>query len=81
MSNYPRPTERTLHVEREPVPGTCPACTGDDLRRYPVLTEGGWFQVVKCQRCLHSVSRERWRLLGPVEVLVTSLGGDAHDRR
>ena len=73
MSSYPRPNEPLLFVEREPVEGECPECGASDLRRYPVLTEGGWFQVVKCQACLHSVSRERWHLLGPVEVLVASL--------
>jgi transposase-like protein len=60
-------------VTREPAPGACPACGDENLRRYPVLSEGGWFQIVKCQSCLHSVSRERWHLLGPVEVLVASL--------
>ena len=73
MSSYPRPTEPVLFVEREPVGGECPECGASNLRRYPVLTEGGWFQVVKCQTCLHSVSRERWHLLGPVELLVASL--------
>jgi hypothetical protein len=73
VSSYPRPTQPVLFVEREPVSGECPECGASDLRRYPVLTEGGWFQVVKCQTCLHSVSRERWHLLGPVEVLVASL--------
>jgi hypothetical protein len=73
VSSYPRPTQPVLFVEREPVGGECPECGASDLRRYPVLTEGGWFQVVKCQICLHSVSRERWHLLGPVEVLVASL--------
>jgi hypothetical protein len=73
VSSYPRPNEPFLFVAREPIEGDCPECGVDDLRRYPVLTEGGWFQVVKCQACLHSISRERWHLLGPVEVLVASL--------
>ena len=55
MSSYPRPTQPVLFVEREPVGGECPECGASDLRRYPVLTEGGWFQVVKCRTCLHSV--------------------------
>lgn len=73
MSSYPRPAEATLSVEKEPVDGTCPACGERRLLRYPVLSEGGWFQVVKCQACLHSVSRERWSRLGPIELLVDSL--------
>jgi vanillate/4-hydroxybenzoate decarboxylase subunit D len=73
VSSYPRPTELTLHVEREPVDGDCPSCGAADLRRYPVLSEGGWFQVVKCQACLTSVSREPWHRLGPLSLLVESL--------
>ena len=34
------------------------------LRRYPVLSEGGWFMVVKCPACLASLSREPWNRLG-----------------
>jgi len=59
-------------VDRVPVPGTCPACGAPELRAYPVLSEGGWFSVVKCAACLHSVSRQRWSLLGPVQL--TSAG-------
>jgi NMD protein affecting ribosome stability and mRNA decay len=55
-------------TELEPVKvrveGTCPECAGVDLRRYPVLGAEGWFEVVKCQQCLASVSRERWHRLG-----------------
>jgi hypothetical protein len=58
--------EPVLTVEREPVDGECPACGRDDLRRYPVLSDGGWFLVVKCQTCLHSVSRDPWNRLGTV---------------
>jgi vanillate/4-hydroxybenzoate decarboxylase subunit D len=73
VSSYPRPQELTLSVEKEAVEGTCPACGKATLKRYPVLSEGGWFQVVKCQSCLHSVSREPWSRLGPIAVLVDSL--------
>jgi hypothetical protein len=66
---YPRPTELTLSVTREPVDGTCEACGAADLRAYPVMSEGGWFQVVKCQTCLHSNAREPWTLLGPISLL------------
>jgi hypothetical protein len=50
------------------VEGTCPECGAEALRRYPVLAAEGWFEVVKCQRCLHSVSRERWHRLGFVHL-------------
>jgi hypothetical protein len=53
-----------------------PGSTAADFRRYPVLSEGGWYMVVKNQKTLDSVSREPWRLLGPVEL--TSEGLDVN---
>ncbi len=50
-----------------------PGSTVDDFRRYPVLSEGGWFMVIKHQRTLQSVSREPWRLLGPVPLVSEGL--------
>jgi len=44
-----------------------------DLREYPVLSEGGWFRVIKNQRTLEEVARRPWRLLGPIELLSHSL--------
>ena len=70
----PRPQERFLTVERELVPGACPECGAEALRRYPVVSEGGWLQVTKCQACLCSVEREPWnRGLGPFTFLVDQL--------
>jgi len=66
---HPRPTELTLSVERKAVEGTCPECGEAQLQAYPVLSEGGWFDVVKCANCLHSVSRETGPKLGPIELL------------
>jgi NMD protein affecting ribosome stability and mRNA decay len=64
-------------TELEPVKvrveGTCPECGGSDLRRYPVLGAEGWFEVVKCQRCLASLSRERWHRLGWVRLAEDAL--------
>jgi hypothetical protein len=45
----------------------------EDLRRYPVLAEGGWFIVIKNQKTLQSISRTPWRLLGPINLLSDSL--------
>jgi len=73
MSQDQKTTRQFLFLDREPVEGTCPRCGEEDLRRYPVNSEGGWFQVVKCQRCLFSVSRERWNRLGPIQLLSDSL--------
>jgi vanillate/4-hydroxybenzoate decarboxylase subunit D len=69
MPPFPRPQEATVSLVKEPVDGSCPECGAAQLRRYPVNSEGGWFQVVKCQNCLHSVSRERWHLLGSLQLL------------
>ncbi len=56
-------------VAREPRDGNCPQCGAAALRAYPVVAEQGWVQVVKCQNCLHSVSREPWHRLGPIQLL------------
>jgi hypothetical protein len=58
-----------LAVEREAVEGACAECGAEELSRYPVLAEDGWLTVVKCPRCLTSVSREPWRRLGWLELL------------
>ena len=55
---FQRPGEPYLSVERRPVEGACPECGAEELAEYRVLGDGGWFDVRKCQRCLHSVSRE-----------------------
>ena len=54
-------------VPREQVPGDCAECGAGALMRYPVLSEGGWFNVVKCQACLASAAREPWSPLGYVD--------------
>jgi len=58
MHTFPRPAELHLSVERRPVAGACPECGADGLAEYRVLSDGGWFDVCKCQVCLASVSRE-----------------------
>jgi len=64
MWSFPRPEEPTLSVTREPVDGTCPNCGGHDIAAYPVVSEGGWWDVVKCQTCLTSLRRTRGPRLG-----------------
>ncbi|NNL86584.1 MAG: hypothetical protein HKP27_13075 [Myxococcales bacterium] len=75
MSNFVfnRPAELFPVQEREPVAGACAECGEEHLQRYPVLSEGGWFMVVKCQTCLHSQSRERWHRLGHVQLATDAL--------
>jgi hypothetical protein len=59
VHSFPRPDELHLVAAREPAQGTCPECGGDELADYRVLSEGGWWDVRKCQNCLHSISRRR----------------------
>ncbi len=79
MAGHPDPVSHRLYLQRTAVDGTCPNCGAVDLAGYPVNSEGGWFLVVKCQRCLHSVSRERWRRLGPIQLLSDTLGDVSHE--
>ncbi len=64
MHTFPRPSESHLGVERAAVEGVCPECGSTELAEYRVLSEGGWWEVRKCQSCLHSLSREPGPLLG-----------------
>jgi vanillate/4-hydroxybenzoate decarboxylase subunit D len=69
MWSFPRPEEPTLSVDRTPVDGACPACGAERLAAYPVMSEGGWWNVVKCQSCLTSVERVRGPRLGSYQPL------------
>jgi hypothetical protein len=60
-------------LERSPVDGACPQCDAAELRSYPVMAEAGWQDVVKCQNCLYTVSREAGNRLGPITLLVDLL--------
>lgn len=80
MHTFPRPSAPTLSVERVTVAGECPECGSADLRSYRVLSEGGWWDAVKCQDCLHSLSREKAAPLGsfvPLGTTVDSVAGGA----
>ena len=75
MSNFlfQRPDDPAPVQQREAVSGKCDACDAEQLMRYPVLYEGGWYMVVKCQACLHSQSREKWTRFGYVSLITDSL--------
>ena len=53
-----------------------PGAGAEEFAEYPVLSEGGWFMVVKHQPTLRTVSRVPWRLLGPVTLLTEGLEFD-----
>lgn len=69
---YQRPTTPTVVVDRVAVTGHCPECGAAELKAYPVLSEGGWFKVVKCQNCLASLVRDA-DAIGPIELLSRTL--------
>lgn len=69
MVHYPRPSSSTVEQEREPVEGLCAHCHSDNIRRYPVMSEGGWFLTTRCQECLTEVDREQWKMFGPIGFL------------
>ena len=73
MSTYPRSDQPRLSVTKEDVQGVCPCCGSQNLKRYPVLSEGGWWMITKCQNCLFSVQRERWSRLGSIALLTDLL--------
>lgn len=61
---HPRPQDSVLNTARANVAGSCPECGVSQLESYRVLSEGGWWNVVKCQSCLESISREPAALFG-----------------
>ncbi|GGA64652.1 hypothetical protein GCM10011490_14090 [Pseudoclavibacter endophyticus] len=73
MHTFPRPTAERLTVTRDPVEATCDACASTSIRAYRVLSEGGWWYVVKCQDCLHSLRRTPSPALGSYVPLGTTV--------
>ena len=78
---FQRPTTPEVHAVRVDVPGHCPTCNGQRLQRYRVLSEGGWWNVVKCRQCLTSLSREPGPLFGPLTEATQALIPAAAPRR
>jgi vanillate/4-hydroxybenzoate decarboxylase subunit D len=73
MRPFVRPTEPFLAVPRTRVDGACPECGRGELARYPVLSEGGWWEVTKCQECLARVEATRANRLGSLSLLTEDL--------
>lgn len=59
MNAYPRPEAKEVYLQKRKVEGVCPQCMGHNVMAYPVVTDGGWWDVVKCQDCLHSLERKK----------------------
>ena len=88
MSNSSPQIAPGISIEREPVTNQDLAAVGVDLAldfpgssaadfaRYPVLSEGGWFMVIKHRPTLQSVSRTPWDLFGPVRLNTYGLSFD-----
>ena len=59
MDSFPRPVQERIYEKKKKVKSICLECGSHDIAAYRVLTDGGWWDVVKCQDCLHSLKRER----------------------
>lgn len=68
-----RPDTPTVSVTPERKPGKCTECGAESLASYRVLSEGGWWDVIKCRACLASVERRRGPLLGALSEAVKAL--------
>ena len=66
MLTYTRPTEKFISVKKENVASQCPQCKSTNIKKYPVLSNSGWYQVVKCQDCLYSLEREKGLRYGSI---------------
>ncbi|HWW63675.1 MAG TPA: hypothetical protein VNZ43_02860 [Sphingomonadaceae bacterium] len=76
MHSFSRPSTPTVDAPREARPGRCPECGAEAIAAYRVMSEGGWWNVVKCQVCLHSIERTPGPLLGAF----TPLGAPSWER-
>lgn len=73
MHNFPRPQQGRLYVNRQPIDGQCLRCGSIELAAYRALSEGGWWNVLKCQSCLYSISRTPASALGSFVPLGSTL--------
>jgi transposase-like protein len=69
LLTYTRPTERFIFVQREEVAAQCPQCKSKNIKKYPVFSSSGWYQVVKCQDCLYSLERKKGPLCGEIGLI------------
>ena len=69
------PSRSICTSQRTPAEGTCRECGKAELATYRVLSDGGWWDVCKCQSCLASVSRERAPMFGELHAARTEREG------
>lgn len=70
MHSFPRSNETRLYSPRETLDRECSGCGSVRAAAYRVLSEGGWWDVVKCQDCLKSLERVRAPRLGVFRPMV-----------
>ena len=80
MSDGPTPAPG-IAVEREDVTEEelkelgvdLAGASASDFKRYPVLSEGGWYIVIKNQKTMQTVRKDKWTLLGPIKLVTDGL--------
>jgi hypothetical protein len=70
---FVRPPTSTVDAKLTSLPGNCSGCGAEDLAAYRVLSEGGWWDVIKCRQCLISLERRPGPLLGALSEAIDSL--------
>lgn len=71
MHLFARPLNPTLDAAKQAVTRPCPSCHSTSAAKYQVLSEGGWWDVVKCVDCLRSHERSRAPRLGAFSPMVS----------
>ncbi|UNK46072.1 hypothetical protein [Arthrobacter sulfonylureivorans] len=66
---HPRPAQHLLETEKAESAQRCSHCPASEVRQYRVLSEGGWWNVAKCQTCLRSIARTPAPIFGSYKPL------------
>ncbi len=59
MNSFQRPAEESLYEKKIKLHRMCLECGSHNVAAYRVLSDAGWWDVVKCQDCLCSLERSR----------------------
>jgi predicted RNA-binding Zn-ribbon protein involved in translation (DUF1610 family) len=79
MQSFPRPVDAYPAVTRTVTDHSCPHCGLASVAAYRVLSAGGWWDVVKCTSCLHSIERNRAPRFGAFQPLIRAQRSPAAD--